>query len=121
MLVHPQNPQRAWVAAMGTLFANSQERGVYRTADGGQSWEQVLFVSDSTGAIDLALHPTDPDILYAATWERIRRPDRRQYGGPTSGIYRSVDGGDSWAGLSGGLLREDNGRIGLAVTPENLN
>ncbi|MCB9292952.1 MAG: T9SS type A sorting domain-containing protein [Lewinellaceae bacterium] len=117
VLVHPHDPNRVWVAAMGTLFANSQDRGVYRTADGGQSWEQVLFVSDSTGAIDLALHLTDPDIIYAATWERIRRPDRRQYGGPTSGIYRSVDGGDSWTELSVGLPQEDNGRIGLAVTP----
>ncbi len=118
VLVHPDDPNTVFVAAMGYLFENNPERGVYRTQDGGLSWEKVLFVNDSTGAIDLAMHPTDPTIVYAATWERIRRPDRRQYGGPGSGIWRTTDGGDTWQELMGGLPQSDNGRIGLATTPD---
>ena len=117
VLIHPEDPDRVWVASMGSLFANNEERGVYRTEDGGQNWEQVLFVSDSTGAIDLAMHPSNPDTLYAAMWERIRRVDRRQYGGPTSGVYRSTDGGATWSELITDLPQSDNGRIGLAVSP----
>ncbi len=116
--IHPNDPNTVYVAAMGYLFENNAERGVYRTQDGGLSWEKTLFVNDSTGAIDMAMHPTDPNIIYAATWERIRKPDRRQYGGPGCGIYRSIDGGDTWAELENGLPQNDNGRIGLAVTPD---
>lgn len=120
--IHPQRPDIVYAATMGSLFENNEERGLFRSNDGGSSWEQVLHVSDSTGVIDVAIHPTQPNIIFAATWERIRRPHRRQYGGITSGIYRSDDGGDSWTKLS---LPVSNpfrtGRIGLAISPVNPN
>ena len=123
VVVNPDNSDEVFVAAMGYLFENNSERGVYRSEDGGDSWEQVLFVSDSTGAIDLVIHPSNPDILYAAMWERIRRPQFRQYGGITSGIYKSEDGGDTWEELTNGLPIAANlkGRIGLAIAPSNPN
>ncbi len=107
-----------YVATMGHLFENNPTRGVFRTKDGGANWEQILYASDSTGAIDLLIHPSDNDILYAALWERIRKPHNRQYGGETSGIFRSMDGGDSWEELTNGLpdLPEQKGRIGLAIS-----
>lgn len=119
ILVHPSDPNTLYVAAAGDLFANSSERGIYKSADGGASWQQSLFVSDSTGGIDLAFHPSNPNIVYAAMWERIRRPNGRQYGGLTSGIYKTMDGGAHWQKLSGGLPQGSLGRIGLAVSPNN--
>jgi len=118
IVIDPQDSDKVFVAGMGTLFANNVERGVYRTGDGGETWEQVLFLSDSTGAIDLAIHPTDGNIVYAAMWERIRRPYDRSYGGVTSGIYKSIDGGDNWTELTVGLPSnpEVKGRIGLAIS-----
>ena len=117
VIVHPNEPERVYVAAMGELFGNSPNRGVFRTTNGGRDWEKVLFVNDSTGAIDLAIHKENPDIIYAATWERIRRPNRRNYGGEGSGIYRSNDGGDTWMELTNGLPvnPENKGRIGIAA------
>ncbi len=120
--VHPANPDICYVAAMGRLFSNNPERGVYRTIDGGESWERVLYLSDSTGAIDIVLHPDHPDTVYAAMWERVRRPDRRDYGGPTSGVYRSYDGGDTWTELTGGLpVSASVGRIGLDISSSGPN
>ena len=123
VVVDPTDPDRLYVAAMGTLFANNPERGVYRSLDGGQNWDQVLFLSDSTGAVDLALHPNDPMTIYAAMWERIRRPNRRQYTGETSGIYKSTDGGATWQELVNGLPSqpEQKGRISLAIAPSDPN
>jgi photosystem II stability/assembly factor-like uncharacterized protein len=117
--IHPANPNRVYAAAMGRLFGNNAERGVYRSSNGGQSWEQVLFLNDSTGAIDLAMHPNRPDTLYAAMWERLRRPEYYYYGGYSSGIYRSYDGGDTWEKLANGLPQGEAGRIGLALSPAN--
>jgi photosystem II stability/assembly factor-like uncharacterized protein len=119
--IDPANPDRVFIAGMGRLFGNNSERGIYRTEDGGQSWEQVLYVSDSTGGIDLAIHPDHPDTIYAAMWERIRRPGFRQYGGQTSGIYRSYDGGDNWTLLEDGLPLQDKGRIGIDISPSQPN
>lgn len=123
VVVNPNNANEVYVAAMGHLFENNSERGVYRSKDGGDNWEQVLFVSDITGAIDLAIDPTNPEILYAAMWERIRRPNNRQYGGATSGIYKSTDGGDTWIVLNSGLpiSPTQKGRIGIAVAPSRPN
>ena len=123
VLVDPTDPDRLYVAAMGTLFANNNERGVFRSLDGGQNWEQVLFLSDSTGAMDLAIHPSEPMTIYAAMWERIRRPNRRQYTGETSGIYKSTDGGTTWQELTNGLpsAPTDKGRISLAIAPSDPN
>lgn len=120
LAIHPANPDICYVATMGRLFSNNSERGVFRTTDGGESWEKVLYVSDSTGAIDLVLHPQHPDTIYACLWERVRRPDRRDYGGPTSGIYRSHDGGDTWTELTSGLPTGAYvGRIGIDISLSN--
>ena len=119
IVVDPTDPDRVWVAAMGDLFGQNQNRGVYYSENGGQSWERVLFVSEKSGAIDLAIHPQHPDVLYAAMWERTRTPDNNVYGGDDSGIYRSTDGGRTWTELTNGLpfLAEQKGRSGLAIAP----
>jgi photosystem II stability/assembly factor-like uncharacterized protein len=118
--VHPYNPQVCFVAAMGRLFSKNDERGVFRTTDGGETWEKVLFLNDSTGAIDIVIHPENPDTLYASMWERVRRPDLRVYGGPSSGLYRSYDGGDTWTEMTSGLPTDAYvGRIGLDIAPSS--
>lgn len=121
MLVHPQNPDILYVAAMGRLFSDGSQCGVYKTEDGGLNWQHKLFISDSTGAIDIVLNPNNPDIVYAAMWERVRRPDRRSYGGSTSGIYKSVDGGENWTELTSGLptAASEKGRIGIDISQSN--
>ncbi len=121
--VDPNDENKVFVAAMGRLFGQNEERGIYRTIDGGNNWEQVLFVSDSTGGIDLAIHPDNSDIIFAAMWERSRRTNNIVYGGETSGIYRSMDGGDNWELLGGGLptLAVSKGRMALAIAPSNPN
>jgi photosystem II stability/assembly factor-like uncharacterized protein len=118
LLVHPDDPQTCFVAAMGRLFSKNTERGIFRTTDGGASWENVLFVNDSVGGIDIVIHPDHPDTLYAAMWERVRRPNYRNYGGKGCGIYRSFNGGDSWTELTGGLPVNTpaNGRIGIDIS-----
>lgn len=117
--IHPANPDIVYVAAMGTLFAPNDERGIYKTTDGGQSWEQVLFISNITGGIDLAIDPNNPDTVYAALWERSRSPETRDYGGPTSGIYKTTNAGSTWNKLSNGLPNNDMGRIGIAISESN--
>ncbi len=113
--LHPMDPAVAYVAAVGDLFAPNEQRGVFRTTDGGASWERVLFVDEHTGAIDLVMHPTNPAVLIAAMYQRRRTPFGFAGGGPGSGIYRSRDGGDSWERLENGLPEGDLGRIGLDV------
>ena len=113
--VHPRDPDVAYVAAVGHLWGPNPERGVYRTLDGGASWERVLHVDDDTGAIDLAMDQSDPRTLFAAMYQRRRRAWGFNGGGPGSGIYRTTDGGDEWTELTKGLPSGDMGRIGLAV------
>ncbi len=122
VVVHPTDPNTIWVAASGKLFANDANRGVYRSTNGGTSWTKPLFVNDSTGVIDVAVNSRSPDTLYAASWERRRRANDRNYGGPGSGIHRSTDGGATWSELTAGLPSDGNvGRIGLAVAASRPN
>jgi photosystem II stability/assembly factor-like uncharacterized protein len=113
--VHPADPDVAWVAAMGHLWGPNEERGVYRTMDGGETWEKVLYIDENTGAIDLIMDPADPNTLFAAMYQRQRRAWGYNGGGPGSGIYRTFDGGDSWHELTEGLPQGDMGRIGLDI------
>jgi photosystem II stability/assembly factor-like uncharacterized protein len=121
VLIDPFNEQTIFVGAMGPLFKKNNQRGVYRSTNDGQDWEQVLLVSDSTGIIDMSIHPDNGNIIYAASWERIRRPNNRQYGGETSRIYRSQDGGDTWEELTNGLPSDpnDKGRISIDISQSN--
>ena len=119
IVVDPRDPDRALVAALGHAFGPNQARGVFRTVDGGESWQRVLFVSDTAGAADLTIDPGQPDTVYASLWEASRNPWMLSSGGPDSGIWRSTDGGGEWEdltarpGLPGGLL----GKIGLSASP----
>src|SRR5437899_3151333 len=119
--VHPRNPDLVYVAAMGHAFGPNPTRGVFRSADGGATWQKVLFVDDSTGAIDLALDPANPRILYAALWKTQRLPWGFSAGGGKSGLWESTDGGDSWSDItaSEGLPRRPLGRLGVTVSPAN--
>jgi photosystem II stability/assembly factor-like uncharacterized protein len=123
IVIDPNDDNTIFVGAMGPLFRNDNNRGVYRSTNGGTSWEQKLFVSDSTGIIDMAIHPSNGNIVYACSWERIRRPNYRQYGGETSGIYRSTDGGDTWSELTNGLpsAASEKGRISIDISQSNPN
>ncbi len=114
--IHPTDPNIIFVAGAGAQFSADSARGVYRTTDGGATWQKVLYVSDSTSAIDLRIHPSHPDTVYAAMWERMRSPTRRKAGGITSGLYRSTDMGTTWTELTNGLPSGANvGRIGISM------
>ncbi len=117
--VHPTDPDIVYVAALGNLWRSTPDRGVYRSRDGGGTWDRVLYVDEHTGAIDLAIDPTDPDVLYAAMYQRQRRTWGFNGGGPGSGVYKTTDGGDSWRELTNGLPAGDKGRIGIALAPTN--
>ncbi len=117
--VHPHDPDTVFVAALGHAFGPNQQRGVFRSTDGGDSWQRVLFVSDKAGAVDLSIDPNNPRIIYASIWECYRSFHMMSSGGMDSGIWRSMDGGDSWEnisaheGLPAGLL----GKVGIAASP----
>lgn len=117
--IDPTDPDRVFVAALGNLWAAGGDRGVFRSLDGGQTWENVLFVDDFTGAVDLVMDPTNPNVLYAATYQRLRRTWGFNGGGPGSGIFKTVDGGATWTELTNGIPGEDKGRIGLAISRSN--
>lgn len=117
--VHPDDPNIVYVAALGHVFGPSSQRGVFRSTDGGKRWARVLFVDEFTGAVDLSMDPTNPRIIYAATWQVRRTPYSLESGGPGSGIYKTTDGGDTWVELTKGLPEGIKGRIGVAVSPVN--
>lgn len=125
IVLHPTNPDIAWVGVIGHLYSANKERGVYKTTDGGKTWKQTLYLNDVTGAIDLKADPNNADVLYAAMWHRERKAWRFVESGNESGIYKSVDGGESWKLISdessGFPQGKGNGRIGLAVYPQNTN
>ncbi len=120
VIIHPTDPNIVYVAALGHLYGPQQERGVYRTSDGGGTWERVLFVDENSGAVDLVMDPNNPRILFAATWEMLIRTWGRWSGGPGSAIHQSRDGGDTWERLEGnGLPSGTMGKIGLAMSPDD--
>jgi photosystem II stability/assembly factor-like uncharacterized protein len=114
--IHPSDPQTVFVAAVGNAFAPSRDRGVYRTRDGGRTWEKVLFVSDSTGAVDVEFQPGNPNVLYASMWRGERKPWTIISGAHEGGIYRSTDGGTTWSKLGGGLPTGLFGKSNIAVS-----
>jgi len=116
--IHPKNPDFVYVAAQGSIWNSNPERGIYRSQDGGKTWELVLQVNSGTGACDLSMDANNPRILYAAFWEHQRQPWRVISGGSGSGIYKTTDGGDTWQKLSEGLP-SPIGKIGVAVSPKN--
>ncbi len=115
--VHPRDPDLVYVAALGHPFGPNEERGVFRSRDGGETWERVLFVSDSTGFVDLAVNPENPREIYAAAWRAERKPWTLTSGATEGGIWKSADGGDSWEKLEGGLPTGLVGKIGVTVSP----
>ena len=120
IIVHPTNPETVWVASLGALYTNNVDRGIYKSTDGGKTWHKTLFVNDSTGAIDLVLHPQNPNQLLASTWERSRKAWDFKEGGPGSSIYRSEDGGNTWVKSAAGFPEGNGvGRIGLEISASN--
>ena len=119
--VHPKNPDIVYVAALGHLWGPNEERGVYRSTDGGATWKQVLTRGPDAGAVDLAMDPGNPRVLYASFWQVRRNPYHFDSGGPGSGLWKSTDGGDTWTDISRapGLPRGVLGRIGVTVSPAN--
>jgi photosystem II stability/assembly factor-like uncharacterized protein len=123
VLVDPHDPNRVFVAALGHPYGPNAERGVFRSTDGGRTWQKVLYNDENTGAIDLAFDPRDSSIIYATMW-RTRRPPWNVYppsNGPGSGLYKSTDGGNHWQPLANGLPTDRVGRIGVAVAPSDPN
>ena len=119
MAIDPRNPDVVYVAAQGPLWADGGERGLYKTTDGGRSWNRVLHVSDYTGISDIILDPRDPDVLYAASYQRRRNVGVLIAGGPEGAIFKSSDAGATWTKLTNGLPRGDVGRIALGIAPQN--
>ncbi len=121
LAIDPQDGSRVFVCATGPAFREGGERGVFRTTDGGETWEAVLSVDARTGCSDIVMDPANPRILYAGMWQVRRYPDFFESGGPGSGLYRSIDGGDSWQLIERGLDEGEKGRISLAVAPSRPN
>ncbi|HEV2986686.1 MAG TPA: hypothetical protein VGX46_19965 [Vicinamibacterales bacterium] len=115
IVIHPTNSDVVYVAAIGHLWGSNPERGVFKSTDGGRTWNKVLFVDEHTGATDIVMDPQNPDTLYAATYQRQRKAWGFNGGGPGSGVYRTRDGGATWTKLANGLPKGDKGRIGLDV------
>ncbi len=117
--IHSSNPDIVYVAALGNLWAPNEERGVFRSTNGGRSWEKVLYIDEYTGAVDMVMDPSNPNVIYAATYQRLRRTWGFNGGGPGSGIYKTTDGGDTWTELTNGIPGDEKGRIGLAISRSN--
>jgi photosystem II stability/assembly factor-like uncharacterized protein len=117
IIIHPKDPNVVYVAALGHLWNSNEDRGVYKTTDGGTTWEKILFIDENTGCSDLAIDPEEPEILYAAMWQFRRYPYFFNSGGPESGLYISRDGGANWEKGSNGLPSGTIGRIALSVSP----
>ena len=119
IIIHPTHQDVVYVASMGHLFTPNAERGVFKTTDGGKSWQRVLYLNDKIGVIDLVMDPANPEVLYAAAYDKVRLPWHYEAGGPGSGIYKTTDGGRTWKRLAGGLPSGYVGRIGIDVFRKN--
>ncbi len=119
--IHPRNPDIVFAAALGHIFGPNDQRGIFRTKDGGKTWEKVLYRGNKAGAIDLIMDPSNPNVLYAGFWEVYRKPWTLESGGPGGGIFKSIDGGDTWTELTRnpGLPKGVVGKIGITVSPAN--
>lgn len=119
--IHPKNPDLVYVAALGHVWGSNDQRGVFRSKDGGKTWEKILFRSNKAGAIDLIMDPNNPNTLYAGFWEVYRKPWTLESGGPGSGLFKSTDGGDTWTEITRnpGLPRGMVGKVGITVSPAN--
>lgn len=120
VLIHPTNPDIVYVAAQGALHAGNAERGIYKSVDGGTTWKNTLFVNDLTGAAELSMDANYPEIMYAAMWEHQRKPNMVISGGKGSGLYKSLDAGETWSKIHKGLP-EEKGKMAIAVSPANSN
>lgn len=116
--IHPTNPDIVYVAAQGALYGPTQERGIYKSVDGGKIWKKVLYVNDLSGGVELSMDVNTPEVLYAAMWHHQRKPNQVVSGGPGSGLYKSVDGGETWAKIHKGLP-EEKGKMAIAVSQAN--
>lgn len=123
IVIHPKNPDIAWAAVMGHLFGPNEERGIFKTTDGGRSWKKVLYINNQTGCSDLVMEPGNPNVFYAGTWRLIRTPYSLESGGDGSGLYKSTDGGETWKNISTkkGLPKGIWGIVGVAVAPSNTD
>jgi len=119
VIAHPTDVNVAYVAAVGNLWKANAERGVFKTTDGGRTWAKVLYVDSLTGATDLVMDPRDPNVLYAATYQRLRSAFGFNGGGPGSALYKTIDGGATWKKLENGIPAGDKGRIGLSISKSN--
>ncbi len=119
IVIHPEDQNIIWIAAYGPLWSKGGDRGVYKSKDGGKTWDRTLFISDNTGVSEIAIDPSDPNILYASAHQRRRREWTYIGGGPESGLYKSTDGGLTWKEINNGLPKGEMGRIGIAVAPSN--
>jgi len=123
IVVHPKNPDIIWAAVMGHLFGPNETRGIFKSTDGGQNWKKVLYVNEQTGASDLVIDPSNPEILYAGTWQLIRTPYSLESGGEGSGLYKSTDGGDTWTSIktNKGFPKGVWGITAIAVAKSNTD
>jgi photosystem II stability/assembly factor-like uncharacterized protein len=123
IVVHPKNPDIVWAAVMGHLFGPNNERGVYKTTDGGKTWKRTLFVNNQTGCSDLVMEPGNPNVFYAGMWRLIRTPYSLESGGEGSGLWKSTDGGETWTNSSvkKGLPKGIWGIVGVAIAPSNTD
>ena len=121
VVIHPRNPDIVWAAVMGHLFGPNETRGVYKTVDGGKNWKRVLYVNNQTGASDLVMEPGNAEVFYAGTWRALRTPYSMESGGEGSGLWKSIDGGETWKNISSkkGLPKGVWGIVGVAVPASN--
>ena len=119
IIIHPENSEIVYVAAIGPLWSKGGDRGLYKTTDGGKTWNAILTIDEHTGVNDVQMDPRNPDVLYASTFQRRRHVFTYVGGGPGSGMHKSTDGGKTWSKINAGLPKTELGRIGLAISPVN--